>query len=735
MKTRVSHTVFVLCIVLCFSLLASPQRATGLAAPPTQSGDVATLTVMEAGLVWQPLIDATSWTLRVALPDGEVLERVFAAGELPTFALLDARGQHLPDGVYTYELCGSPPVATDLRLQLEALGNDVDRKTVIEELQKAGKLPAGPFYARGTFAIQGGEVFLPDPLAVAEPGLAPSAPQAPEDYMTSLYVDGSACIGNDCDNGEAILYDPLKLNDTEIRLFFEDSSTTGGVAPYNDWLIKINDTLAGGASYFAVQDISANTTPFKVAAGAPDNALYVASSGKIGLGTPIPSGNLTIQSNDSPNVYLYQTAAFYPAQLWAIQANDAIFWVNDVTNMNNPFKIETNAPTDSMYINDDGNVGIGTPLPLDKLHVEGNLRLQKTSTPSLLLVQSGGGAIPVQYWSLSATHERISLVDLTHTLAPFSIDTNSPTNSLYVASTGNVGIGTNDPAAKLQVTGGSLRVQNTAKPSLLLDQTGGADPAQLWSINASHDGIVFTDGSHGFAKPLIIETASPTNSLYVDSTGNVGVGTNAPASRLHVAGGLRADGFVVEDSSPLNTLYVDSTGRVGIGIASPAAKLHVNGDLQLEGFINERSDVAAKTAFVPVDGQDVLERLSAIPITTWSYKESPDVRHIGPMAQDFRAAYGFGPDDKHLAALDVNGVALASIQALDAQDKVLEAQNKELKAQVVERDAQIDELQERMQALEVCLAVRQVPSLWSALAPLVLGLLGLFIGARLARKR
>lgn len=66
-----------------------------------------------------------------------------------------------------------------------------------------------------------------------------------------------------------------------------------------------------------------------------------------------------------------------------------------------------------------------------------------------------------------------------------------------------------------------------------------------------------------------------------------------------------------------------------------------------------------------VDGHDILERVAAIPVSTWSYLwDEGSVSHIGPMAQDFYAAFGLGVDDRHINPADGQGVALAAIQAL-----------------------------------------------------------------------
>jgi hypothetical protein len=87
------------------------------------------------------------------------------------------------------------------------------------------------------------------------------------------------------------------------------------------------------------------------------------------------------------------------------------------------------------------------------------------------------------------------------------------------------------------------------------------------------------------------------------------------------------------------------------------------------------SDRALKENFGPVDPSAVLEAVRQIPIETWNYtKDDASVRHIGPMAQDFAAAFGVGNDDRMIMAVDANGVCLAAIQALAARVEALEAE-------------------------------------------------------------
>ena len=83
----------------------------------------------------------------------------------------------------------------------------------------------------------------------------------------------------------------------------------------------------------------------------------------------------------------------------------------------------------------------------------------------------------------------------------------------------------------------------------------------------------------------------------------------------------------------------------------------------------------------PVDGQELLETLAALPISTWNYKaDPPSVRHLGPMAQDFAAAFGLGDSDTTINMVDANGVVMVAIQALYRRVKALEAEVAALRA-------------------------------------------------------
>jgi hypothetical protein len=95
------------------------------------------------------------------------------------------------------------------------------------------------------------------------------------------------------------------------------------------------------------------------------------------------------------------------------------------------------------------------------------------------------------------------------------------------------------------------------------------------------------------------------------------------------------------------------------------------------------SDQSLKANVGSVDPTDMVQRLRELPISTWNYtSDDPSVRHIGPMAQDFAAAFGVGADDRHIHPIDGQGVALAAIQGLAREIAALRAENARLASRI-----------------------------------------------------
>jgi hypothetical protein len=120
------------------------------------------------------------------------------------------------------------------------------------------------------------------------------------------------------------------------------------------------------------------------------------------------------------------------------------------------------------------------------------------------------------------------------------------------------------------------------------------------------------------------------------------------------------------------------------------------------------SDVNRKANFTSVLGEDLLERLRDVPVLQWNYKsQDPGIRHMGPTAQDFKAAFGLGESDLMINSIDIDGVNLAGVKALDArtllqQDRLtaLEAENARLRdasTKLASRLAEIEALVRQLQ--------------------------------------
>ena len=112
------------------------------------------------------------------------------------------------------------------------------------------------------------------------------------------------------------------------------------------------------------------------------------------------------------------------------------------------------------------------------------------------------------------------------------------------------------------------------------------------------------------------------------------------------------------------------------------------------------SDRNVKENFAPVDAAEILEKVVALPISRWNYQADATTPHIGPMAQDFHAAFGVGPDDTRIATVDADGVALAAIQALAREKERLEEKVSGFGVQVSELEEENRVLRERLEVLE-----------------------------------
>ncbi|HYP52033.1 MAG TPA: tail fiber domain-containing protein, partial [Pyrinomonadaceae bacterium] len=129
------------------------------------------------------------------------------------------------------------------------------------------------------------------------------------------------------------------------------------------------------------------------------------------------------------------------------------------------------------------------------------------------------------------------------------------------------------------------------------------------------------------------------------------------------------------------------------------------------GVFNCTSSRTTKENFFAVDGNDVLSKLRRIPVSAWNYiGEAQGARHIGPMAEDFHAAFKLGSDDKTIGVQDAVGVSLAAVKALDERTSELQTKTDELQrktAEVEQLRTQVHTLEQRLAAIEEAMKAKE----------------------------
>jgi hypothetical protein len=199
-------------------------------------------------------------------------------------------------------------------------------------------------------------------------------------------VQGSQCVGLDCIDGESFGFNTVRLKENNTRLAFMDTSIAAGFAS-NDWALVANEQPTGGLNMFGIEDTTAGRIPFMLEAGAPANSLRVDPQGDLGLGLADPEFDLQITRSDTPGVRLEQTnAGGFTAQTWDVAGNEANFFVRDRTNGSRlPFRIRPGAPTSSLDISANGDIGMGIANPTAPIHV------RRSDGTARILVEENGG--------------------------------------------------------------------------------------------------------------------------------------------------------------------------------------------------------------------------------------------------------------------------------------------------------------------------------------------------------
>jgi hypothetical protein len=170
--------------------------------------------------------------------------------------------------------------------------------------------------------------------------------------------------------------------------------------------------------------------------------------------------------------------------------------------------------------------------------------------------------------------------------------------------------------------------------------------------------------------------------------GDFSLAAGRDAKALHNGAFVWADSTEQDfESTAVNQFLIRAAGGVGIGMNSPQHPLHMASGAHVTagGTWSNGSDRNSKENFASLDRRILLEKLATLPIASWNYRaEDKSIRHIGPTAQDFRAAFGLGGDERAISTVDADGVALAAIQELYRMVREKDAEIEAVRREVVQ---------------------------------------------------
>ena len=351
-------------------------------------------------------------------------------------------------------------------------------------------------------------------------------------------------------------------------------------------------------------------------------SMRIDASGNVGIGTTSPGAKLEVNTDiditanpDSKGLRLKESHGDWLLSLGVENVTNEGFAIRDVSQGTYPFVIREET----------GNIGIGTTGPTTRLEVLSGTNTDENFNKALTVGTSTGGgqggwigsrtasANQNQGLMLSSSQtltlhgdnagDGSSVLDI---LGGSNPDIPGDTSLLMrVNSDGNVGIGTAEPDAKLEVSGGNAKIHGTESGSWLFIDSPDATSGMQVGFNSVEDANVWVVEE----KPLVFGTSN-TGRMRIDAEGNVGIGTSSPGAKLEVAstnssqltlrntnttngtagyGNLWADnnGLWLQghgDTSGEAIILNGNGGNVGIGTTSPDEKLTVDGDIKLRGY-------------------------------------------------------------------------------------------------------------------------------------------------------
>ncbi|MFQ5527722.1 MAG: hypothetical protein ACE5GX_15865 [Thermoanaerobaculia bacterium] len=230
----------------------------------------------------------------------------------------------------------------------------------------------------------------------------------------------------------------------------------------------------------------------------------------------LQENNTRIKFNDT------STSASFPSNDWQLTANDSSnggvnhFSIEDVTGGKTPFRVEAGAPSFSLMVEADGDVGINTQNPVVELHVVDG------DSPTLRLEQDGSEGFTPQTWDVAGNETNFFVRDVTGgSKLPFRIKPTAPTDSLFIAASGDVGMGTDSPEANLHV-----KTSATGAGKLLLLEKAGNTRFEMENSSSGEKWQLGLSGGTGSDFIINQNTAADGNEVVISGAGDVTIQGN-----------------------------------------------------------------------------------------------------------------------------------------------------------------------------------------------------------------
>jgi hypothetical protein len=543
---------------------------TAFAASGEGHDTIGRMTANAAGLSFQIGADNESVTLTISGPNHIQYSHEFTSARSVSLKLRDIGGS-LPDGSYSYELRLTPRVPESVRAQLVAARKAGD-DAALDRIRDAAGLKEVPAQS-GAFTIMNG-------LLLSSDGVEPSNPSAPKTVVG---------LSNNGTSTAQIHNAPVKALD----------------------VVTADDIIVQGSACIGLDCVNNESFGFDT--------------------IRLKENNTRIKFDDT------STGTGFPNHDWQLTANDSAsggankFSIEDITAATVPFTVTGSAPTNSMFVDSTGRLGLRTATPVLDIHVA------TSNTPAMRLEQNNSGGFTAQTWDVAGNEANFFVRDVTGgSRLPFRIRPGAPTSSIDISASGSVGINQASPNtnARLDING-AIRL-----PGIIYPTTDNA----AWISNESGAGLAIQS-----AGTLRLKTGGTTDRVTIDASGNVGIGTGSPGSQLVIASGAT--------TSSINA------GSTQFTVASSRT---------------------FKENIEPVEVPDILKKIEAIPVVTYDFRNSGPKDRLGLIAEDFHTVFGRG-DDKHIDGQDVQMALWMAVQKLTAENKALTDRLAKLEGEIAQK--------------------------------------------------